>query len=124
MDWCKCSWKWLTMYSKDGVVCKALTLIGKLQNKYGFKSKFYNLASPCPSPDRELPTIYEEDSGFTEQDWVGDNICMRLLFPCNRLYCVVRKSYIARYDGIFWFKLRLIIKMLLYLYLFNIANWK
>lgn len=64
------------MYSKDGVVSKALTLIGKLQNKYGFKPKFYNLASPCPSPERgELPTIYEEayeeDSGFTEHDWVG-----------------------------------------------------
>lgn len=60
------------MYSKDGVVSKALTLIGKLQNKYGFKPKFYNLASPCPSPDRgELPTIYEEDSGFTDQYWVG-----------------------------------------------------
>lgn len=58
------------MYSKDGVVSKALTLIGKLQNKYGFKPKFYNLASPCPSPERDLPTIYEEDSGFTEHDWV------------------------------------------------------
>lgn len=60
------------MYSKDGVVSKALTLIGKLQNKYGFKPKFYNLASPCPSPETdELPTIFEEDTEFIE-DLVGD----------------------------------------------------
>lgn len=40
---------------------KALTLIGKLQHKYGFKPRYYNIVEHTPEKE-ELPTIVEEDS--------------------------------------------------------------
>lgn len=48
------------MYGKDNVVSKALTLIGKLQHKYGFKPKFYDIVEYSPE-NEELPTIFEEE---------------------------------------------------------------
>ena len=47
------------MFGKDEVVSKALNLIGKLQQKYGFKPKFYAIV-PEAVADTDLPTIFEE----------------------------------------------------------------
>ncbi|WAR19805.1 C170B-like protein, partial [Mya arenaria] len=61
------------MICKDHVVSKAISLIGRLQGKYGFKPKFLKVAPPPkpPSPvpvltSNELPTIYEEDPCSSE----------------------------------------------------------
>lgn len=51
----------MSFYSRDNVVSKALTLIGKLQHKYGFKPRYYNIVEHTPEKE-ELPTIVEEDS--------------------------------------------------------------
>ena len=68
----------VTMFGKNEVVTKALSLIQKLQHKYGFKPKFYEISSATvesdtpesyspelytPEPlerERLLPTISEE----------------------------------------------------------------
>ena len=71
----------LNMFGKNEVVTKALSLIQKLQHKYGFKPKFYEISSdsldsdtpesnspelytPEPFERDELPTITEEPEDF------------------------------------------------------------
>lgn len=56
-----CGYDKMNKYSKDNVVAKALTLIGKLQHKYGFKPKFYTIVEFTPEKE-SLPTIVEEES--------------------------------------------------------------
>ncbi|XP_060559876.1 centrosomal protein of 170 kDa protein B-like isoform X3 [Ruditapes philippinarum] len=51
----------MSLSGKENVVAKALTLIGKLQHKYGFKPKFYNFVE-FTTETEELPTIIEEES--------------------------------------------------------------
>ena len=51
----------MSLSGKENVVAKALTLIGKLQHKYGFKPKFYNFVE-CTAETEDLPTIIEEES--------------------------------------------------------------
>ena len=61
----------VNMFGKNEVVSKALCLIQKLQHKYGYKPKFFEILSDVPKTserDGELPTIIEEEpSDFDDE---------------------------------------------------------
>ncbi|KAL3873812.1 hypothetical protein ACJMK2_036897 [Sinanodonta woodiana] len=54
----------------DGIVHKAIQIIHKLQNRYGFNPQFYTtVPQDVESSDEELPAKQEPSSEETEGEW-------------------------------------------------------